>query len=62
MKKAISLLLSAALALGMLTGCGQTPSSVPHVPFYHPEKICQWKQTQYMVALFTKNSQKNPPE
>lgn len=29
MKKAISLLLSAALALGMLTGCGQTPSSVP---------------------------------
>ena len=29
MKKAISLLLSAALALGMLAGCGQTPSSVP---------------------------------
>ena len=29
MKKAISLLLSAALALGMLAGCGQTPSSAP---------------------------------
>ena len=29
MKKAISLLLSAALALGMLTSCGQTPSSAP---------------------------------
>ena len=29
MKKAISVLLSAALALGMLAGCGQTPSSAP---------------------------------
>ena len=29
MKKAISVLLSAALALGLLAGCGQSPSSVP---------------------------------
>ena len=29
MKKAISVLLSAALALWLLAGCGQSPSSVP---------------------------------